>query len=248
MSAWHPFPVLAFEPRSRIRVFVLTAMGTAVCIAAAFAIDSYSLETRSWRWGSDPINNFVIPLLVAPPFFFFMLNKLRELAEAHHELMVISSTDGLTNLYNRRAFTALVDAHLKRAETSRPVSPALLVIDIDHFKSVNDTFGHEQGDEALKTVADAIRSVVRDTAIGGRLGGEEFCVFLPAGSRDATHEVAERIRQSVGRSSFQPEGVRHTLSVSVGGVHFERLASFSELYRAADQRLYRAKRNGRNRV
>ncbi|MBE7186380.1 MAG: GGDEF domain-containing protein [Methylobacterium mesophilicum] len=243
------FSRLDLSARGRARVVVLTALGTLLCIAVAFAVDSFSVETWTWHWGSDPVNNLVIPLLLAPPFFFFLLNKLRELAEAHHELLVVSATDSLTSLLNRRAFTALVDAYLEKAEARLArTTGGLLVIDVDHFKAVNDSFGHESGDEALKLIADTIRSAVRETDIVGRLGGEEFCVFLPSGTVDATKQMAERIRLAVRAAPFAPEGKTHPLSVSVGGAHFEWKASFSDLYRHADRKLYSAKRNGRNRV
>lgn len=238
---------LDLSPRSRARVALLTGLGTLCCIAVAFGIDGYSFETGAWAWGARPLNNLVIPLVLAPPFFFYLLSKLRELAEAHHELLMVSATDELTSLYNRRAFTALVDACLDKTRAAHATG-ALLVIDVDHFKAVNDSFGHDRGDEALQVIADAIRSVVREADIVGRLGGEEFCVFLPAGGYEAASRIGERIRTAVHAAPFAPEGRRHALSVSVGGAVFEEDASFSDLYRQADRTLYAAKRNGRNRV
>ena len=105
---------LDWSARGRARVWTLMTLGTLVCIALAFAIDSFDVATGRWRWGSDPINNFVIPAIVAPPIFFFMLDKMRQLAIAHTELMTVASTDSLTSLLNRRAFTELVDGYLKR--------------------------------------------------------------------------------------------------------------------------------------
>src|SRR5687768_11346036 len=102
-------PLIDLTPGSRSRVIVLSALGTLCCMILAFAVDSYSWETGAWRWGEQPINNIIIPLLIAPPFFAYLLNKQRQLAIAHHELTVIAATDPLTNLLNRRAFTALVD-------------------------------------------------------------------------------------------------------------------------------------------
>lgn len=249
MKQENPLMRLDWSARGRARVWALMVLGTLVCIALAFAIDSFDFTTGRWRWGSDPVNNFVIPLVVAPPIFFFMLDKMRQLAIAHNELMTVASTDSLTSLLNRRAFTELVDGYLKRVEESeKRIGGALLVIDVDHFKAVNDRFGHAKGDEALKLIARTIRDTVREADLVGRVGGEEFCVFMPGQGPDSAAAVAERIRLAVSQTEFVPDGARHTLSISVGGVAFEDASPFSELYRSADERLYAAKNNGRNRV
>lgn len=243
------FGRLDLSARGKARVYVGTILGTLFCIVAAFAIDSYSFETGTWRWGANPINNLVIPLVLAPPFFFFLLSKLRELSIAHHELMNVASTDALTSCLNRRAFTALVDGYLERVEKQQDLSGgALLVLDVDHFKAVNDNFGHETGDEALKLIAGTIKSTVRDIDLVGRLGGEEFAVFLPSSDPARTAIVADRIRAAVRTAHFAPHGRRHELSVSVGGATFYPPATFAALYRAADERLYAAKNAGRDRV
>ena len=233
----------------RGRVIVLSALGTLCCIVVAFAIDSYSFETGTWRWGAQPLNNLIIPLLLAPPFFGYLLSKQRELAIAHRELMVVASTDPLTSCLNRRAFTAMVDRYLDRIASQKAAhAGALLVIDVDHFKTINDRFGHLCGDEALKGVAQAIRRALREFDIFGRIGGEEFSVFLPGVSPDRAGLVADRIRSEVWATELRLGEESCRVSVSVGGVTFDRDTSFSELYRHADQRLYEAKRNGRNRV
>lgn len=240
---------LDWSPRGRARVWLLMTLGTLACIGLAFAIDSFDFATGRWRWGSDPVNNFVIPVLVAPPIFFVLLDKMRQLAIAHSELMTVASTDSLTSLLNRRAFTELVDGYLKRVEESeKRIGGALLVIDVDHFKTVNDKFGHTSGDEALKLIAQTIRKTVRDADLVGRVGGEEFCVFMPGQGRESAEAVAERIRVAVMQTEFAPGGARHALSISVGGVAFDDVTPFSDLYRTADERLYAAKHNGRNRV
>lgn len=237
---------LDFSTQGRSRVIGLTILGTLVCIAFAYAVDGYSVE-EGWQLGG--INNLIIPLILAPPFFYFLLSKLRELAIAHHELMIISTTDSLTDCFNRRAFTALVDRCLDRMlKQPPPPQGALLVIDVDYFKSVNDNFGHEVGDQALKLIADTIRGAVRDTDAVGRIGGEEFAVFLPGVNYPQAEDMAERIRKAIANAPFSPRGKPYGLSVSIGGATFEQAATFSELYRQADSLLYDAKRNGRNRV
>jgi diguanylate cyclase len=240
---------LDWSPTGRARLYAFTVLGTAACIAFAYAFDGFSFRTGEWRWGAEPVNNFLIPLLIAPPFFFFLLNQMRQLAIAHRELLTIASTDSLTSLLNRRAFKEIVEEHLKRGGgSSPPAHGALLLIDVDHFKAVNDRFGHDGGDEALKLIASTISAAVRDTDLVARIGGEEFCVFIPGQSPADIRNLAERIRSAVSEMAFVAQGEHHPLSVSVGGVVFEREASFSDLYRGADERLYCAKRTGRNRV
>lgn len=238
-----------WSPRGWARVYAVTVMGTAICIAFSFAFDSYSFSSGTWRLGTDPQNNLLIPLLIAPPFFFLFLNKMRQLAIAHHELMTVAATDSLTSLLNRRAFTEMVSGYLRRVEEASTAPPdALLLIDVDHFKAVNDRFGHDRGDEALALIANTISANVRATDLVGRIGGEEFGVFIPEQSPERVSAVAERIRSAVNDAIFAPNGMTHRLSVSMGGVLFGERSSFAELYREADERLYLAKRNGRNRV
>lgn len=240
---------LDFSSRGKPRVYLLTAVGTLFCVLAAFAVDSYSFETGTWRWGDEPLNNLVIPLLLAPPLLFLLLSKLRELSIAHAELLTVASTDALTACLNRRAFTTVVEGYLERVgQEQHGKGGALLVLDIDHFKLVNDSFGHDLGDRALRLVADTIRAAVRQIDLVGRLGGEEFGVFMPGVDPVRTALIADRIRAAVRAAAFAPYGRVHPLSVSVGGATFDRSTTFADLYRAADQRLYAAKNAGRDRV
>ena len=125
---------------------------------------------------------------------------------------------------------------------------ALLVIDADHFKTINDRFGHHRGDEVLQLIAEAIRSNVRDGDLVGRLGGEEFGVFMHGANDIIALHVGERIRKSINSLFVRSEGIAQRLSVSIGGATFAGAIGFAELFRVADTRLYEAKRQGRNRV
>jgi diguanylate cyclase len=231
------------------RVFFLTICGTLFCIGMTFFIDSYSFRYNRWQLGTEPLNDLLIPLLLAPPFFFYLLYKLRELAIAHHELLKVASMDGLTTCLNRQAFTVLVEAYLERtARLATRGEGALMVIDVDHFKAVNDRFGHMSGDEALRMISGEIKECLRENDLMGRIGGEEFGVFLPGADRRAAGIVAERIRASVNAAMFSPHGGAFPLSVSVGATVNSSGSSFKEMFRMADECLYVAKNNGRNRV
>lgn len=191
----------------------------------------------------------VLLLVLAGPILLFLGYKLRELALANQKLGLVASTDSLTACLNRGAFSTRVDESLADAgRGTKRIKGALLVIDADHFKSINDSYGHDLGDEALRVIAAAIRGQVRKDDLVGRLGGEEFGVFLPGASQENAVGVAERIRRSISELSFRPMGKPHRLTVSVGGVSFEDQLGFVELFRIADRRLYQAKNSGRNRI
>ena len=127
------------------------------------------------------------------------------------------------------------------------ITHLFLVVDADRFKSINDKFGHAYGDEALKLISAALEKSVRSYDIVGRIGGEEFAVFLPnVSTKDALY-IADRLRRAVASSEFKPKGARYDLSVSVGGVIYHQATAFTELFKAADANLYAAKEQGRNR-
>lgn len=234
---------------STLRVAIVTVLGTALCILIAIVYDSFSLQTGRWEWGPRPWNNVLLPLFLAPPLLYLLLSKLRALSIVQHRLEVMASTDGLTSCLNRAAFSTLVDAYLGEFRDHKELRRgALLAIDVDNFKTVNDRYGHGAGDDALQLIAKAIKQNLRDGDLVGRLGGEEFAVFLPRLSPAQGGLVAERIRASVEQLTFAPQQRRHPLSVSIGGISLYAGASFSSLYRAADQQLYKAKRAGKNRV
>jgi diguanylate cyclase (GGDEF)-like protein len=239
---------LDFSPRGWGRVMLWTVLGTLVCVTAALYVDSFNFERLSREDLTRAVLvDIFLPIGLAVPMLLFLTIKLRELAVAQFELARLASLDSLTSVLNRRAFTTLVEAYLTeiRARDSRG---ALLVVDADHFKCINDRFGHESGDEALKEIARAIKGMLRNTDIVGRIGGEEFAVFLPGSTAEQARSAAERIRSSIAETDFQPAGGRALLSVSVGGAAFDKRLSFAELFRIADQQLYLAKNAGRNRV
>lgn len=187
----------------------------------------------------------VMPLLMSTPAMFYITLHHQRLKYAMAELDTLASTDWLTATLNRRAFTASASALL---ESGRGHLGTLLVIDADNFKTVNDRFGHEAGDAALKLMVQAIKANVRTGDLVGRLGGEEFGVFLSGAGYDTAGTTAERIRVAVAALPFAPGGADYPLSVSIGGVTALDRSRFGELFRIADKQLYGAKASGRNRV
>lgn len=224
-----------------------TLLGTAACVAISVSFNALMFgdmgTTALYR---SLVSATVLPILLGMPLFFYMSTRLRGMAIANVRLGLVARTDSLTACLNRGAFTSKVDALL---DQNPPGSQgALLMIDADNFKAINDLFGHDAGDEALTIIARSIRTILQAGDLVGRMGGEEFGVYLPGVDQRGAETVAERIRRSVNLAVFAPDGRQRPLSVSIGGVAFEGPASFSELFRIADQRLYGAKQTGRNRV
>jgi len=184
-----------------------------------------------------------LPVLVGGPTIFYHLVRQQQLKTANERLEILASTDWLTACLNRRAFTQQVTEQLDRG-----LEGAFLVIDADHFKVINDHYGHDCGDEVLQLMAITIKDNLRDGDLVGRLGGEEFGVFLKGANGQTAGIVAERIRHAIETTPFLPDGSNYPLSVSVGVAVHDRPMTFSELFRMADKRLYGAKQSGRNRV
>jgi diguanylate cyclase (GGDEF)-like protein len=200
----------------------------------------------------------ICPMTIAWPasaFTFWQGEKLKnahrdlarahaQLAAAHRRLEEKASRDTMTGMLNRESFFAALDR--SRRKTDRG---ALLIIDADHFKRINDGYGHLTGDKALLEIAAAISSGVRAGDVLGRIGGEEFAAFLVGASDQEAIRIAERIRRQVEDIRFQPaDGKVVPLTVSIGGTPCPFDANVSELMRAADKRLYEAKGRGRNRA
>ena len=161
-----------------------------------------------------------------------------------------SRTDPLTGLGNRRHFDEQLARVLDEADRYERTC-ALILTDIDHFKQVNDSFGHEAGDEVLKTVAGVLRAGARSTDIWARVGGEEFCLLLPESELAGALEFAQRLRKEVERAVVRWRGAEVRVTCSFGVATYGKSAGQvkrGRLYGLADQALYRAKQGGRNRV
>jgi diguanylate cyclase (GGDEF)-like protein/PAS domain S-box-containing protein len=166
----------------------------------------------------------------------------QQLEAANLQLRLLAATDGLTGLANRRAFYERLDQECQNAARhDRPLS--LILFDVDHFKSFNDTFGHPAGDDALKIVGWLMKDGIRETDVAGRVGGEEFAILLPETDENEALEIAERIRRLVGEYRWP----LRRITASLGLATFYGSDNDRELLvEAADQALYQAKRGGRD--
>lgn len=173
---------------------------------------------------------------------------ITEIVQLRKELELLTQTDELTQLYNRRHFLRMAGHALAMA--GRYNTPCSIIsFDLDHFKRINDTYGHHAGDEVLRKVAATCRDLVREPDIIGRLGGEEFSVLLPQTALDGARNLAERLRRAV--SGLEIEGDWNgtiTPAISAGVATMQPDDDVDRLLVRADDKLYEAKNHGRNRV
>lgn len=171
-----------------------------------------------------------------------------QLRLANANLEILATTDPLTGVNNRRAFMARSHADATRILRAG-TSVALLALDIDHFKQINDTFGHAVGDEVLKEFAQQVVKQLRPSDTVGRLGGEEFMILLPDTEFAEAQNIAERIREAIEKMRITKPGVSISITVSIGLAEFPAdNETLEQAFRIADERLYRAKKLGRNQV
>lgn len=190
-----------------------------------------------------------IPFATAFPslaYIFRQHNRLKDaytqLEKAHVELQARARVDHMTGLLNREALFDAMKVSRSRIETG-----VLMVIDADHFKAINDTFGHSAGDRALKLIAFALQNVTRKGDLVGRIGGEEFCVFLPGASSETGVRVAQRIRTEVEGTPFHSTEYQvYPLTISIGVASAPKTETNSQVMSRADRCLYMAKQRGRN--
>jgi diguanylate cyclase (GGDEF)-like protein len=175
-------------------------------------------------------------------------SDVTDIVRHSEELERLATTDGMTGIYNRRHFMTLADLEWNKAcRYDRPLS--LVLLDIDYFKSINDAYGHQAGDEVLVHLAKVAASCKRAPDILARIGGEEFALLLPETDLLQAQMAAERLRNEVATHPLAtaPQAIRPTVSIGVAA-KAANITTFSQLVTAADKALYEAKRAGRNRV
>lgn len=169
-------------------------------------------------------------------------------ARYHEELYQLATSDPLTGLYNRRQFQELMEKEILRA-TRHGRALSLALVDIDHFKPVNDRHGHAAGDGVIRSVAQQLRHNARADQLIARIGGEEFALVYAEQSLADAAAAAERLRAAVAAAAFELDATPVRITVSIGVAQWQRgMGGLADLMRAADQQLYRAKQEGRDRV
>ncbi len=170
-------------------------------------------------------------------------------AQSFEKAERLSITDGLTGLTNRQQLELSLQNEIHRSRRYRsPLS--LVMMDVDYFKGVNDTFGHQEGDDVLTGIASIIKSLCRSQDIAARYGGEEFVLILPETNGPGAWTIVERVREKVENHRFNHEGKTHSVTISCGIAEFsnEGNQDYTDLIRVADAALYQAKESGRNRT
>ena len=181
--------------------------------------------------------------------FHGTIQDISDRKHAERELRELATTDPLTKLYNRRFFIEGSASAIKLCERlEKPI--AVIMFDLDRFKSVNDTYGHATGDVVLRMIAEKVKSLLRTEDVLGRIGGEEFAVTLPDTSLSQGAKVAEKLRLAIQQMKFDAPGEADpfTLTCSFGVTQRQHTESLDELLALADAALYTAKRTGRNKV
>jgi diguanylate cyclase (GGDEF)-like protein len=230
-----------------------TASAMAICAlmlpaTIGFALENV-LELRAMALGG--LLYLAAALRSTRGFGFFLHRTFQlshELHLAYERARELARTDELTGLANRRAFLEQGAAALDQAHRyGRPLS--IVMFDIDHFKRINDTHGHQAGDAVLRAVAERVRRAARAADIPGRLGGEEFALLLPETGAQAAVNLAERLRRDVSSLSVFHDGIVMRFTCSFGiAEHSAAMEQLGLLLAAGDKALYQAKANGRDRV
>lgn len=200
----------------------------------------------------------VVPLVVSVPTTYYVYRQRERAERLHRDLQAAqeelrglheqaehrASIDQMTGLLNRESFLTKTKHRRRKADAG-----FLLMIDVDHFKQINDRYGHQAGDAALLSIVSILNKHIRRSDVLGRLGGEEFALFLSDLAPERAWDMAEDIRRSVERLNFEPrDGVIHRLTVSVGIAPAPARERMYAIMNHADRSLYAAKRSGRNRV
>ncbi len=228
-------------------------------------IKKIKVELQNWRQGEENFESIKEKLLVIATsldkeideFVFEMRKedeeieklkaKIKALEKKVKKLQKEVKTDFLTNIANKKA----LEDELKKQENAYKrygTNYSIVFFDIDHFKNINDTYGHDAGDVILKSLGLLFRRYARDVDTIGRFGGEEFVAILPNTDKEGAYKFAEKLRQIIEKTKFMYKNTRIKVTVSAGVASRNEVSSKEELLKKADERLYLAKRSGRNRV
>lgn len=232
------------EDLAAYRASLRAAMAGQACWRLEFRVCLPGLGTR-WRQGEARPQTGPDGDMVWHGFITDITDRKR----AEFELRELAATDALTALPNRRHFMARIAEELARIRRHGGPDAAVLMCDLDHFKRINDTWGHAAGDSVLQQFAQTLRGQLRTSDVGGRIGGEEFAVLLPGAALDDAHRFAVRLQECVAASSFTAggRGIALTVSIGIAAMHWRDENAELALNRS-DRALYNAKQRGLNRI
>jgi two-component system, cell cycle response regulator len=208
-------------------------------------------STNGTYVNDEPIDEYVLRdgdlIKIGRTIFKFLTGGNIENAY-HEEIYRLTTIDGLTQIFNKRYFLENLEREIARSQRYRRAL-SLVMFDIDHFKKINDSYGHLAGDYVLKLLASTVKAKIRREDLFARYGGEEFAIVLPEIDNPNARAFAEKIRQIVEKQDFRFENTRIRVTISMGVASIdEEIADAAALIKRADERLYEAKTAGRNRV
>ena len=201
--------------------------------------------------GTSLISSLISPLILAPVFSWYFVGAFFKIRDLEKQMRELATYDSMTNLYNRNSCLLALEHTIRQMRRAK-VDLIVLYLDIDHFKNVNDTYGHDVGDIVIKRFANYLKTSLRESDIIGRIGGEEFLVGLPNSDLEHGQFVAEKLRKGIENEFIvlnDDTTIRITVSIGISvHRHKENATSTMEILKKADIALYKAKQNGRNRV
>ena len=232
---------------------IASAVSAALLSGSLHAIDDSSRGAALLAVRLSQASAFVLIIAVIAGFGWLFpairreSNERGRLAKESQSFMHAALTDPLTGLQNRRYFDdALAEYMREFSSIGRPIG--VVILDLDHFKTINDTYGHDNGDVVLRSVALSLRQHTRHHDVLARIGGEEFAIVFPNTDERALAALAERIRKAIQELPMVLEGKHVPITTSIGAVLWDGEESGQDLLKRADRLLYEAKANGRNRV
>jgi len=240
----YPFPLVFFA-------LLNYKVGLILNLALWFALTVllYNPELLVAQYRDTELTRFSASLLITILIGFlseyYRFRSHKELSDINLEKQQQANTDVLTGLPNRRFIESCYIKHLQELKnTQEPLT--LVMIDIDHFKNVNDTYGHDIGDEVLCFIAQHLKDNLRKNDVAVRVGGEEFLLFLPQTSLKNSIRVADKIRLLIQRNTFKHKNISINVTASFGLSRYEQTNELDSAIKLADQQLYKAKESGRN--
>jgi len=200
--------------------------------------------------GSSFVSSLISPLVLAPVFSWYFVGAFFKIRDLEKQMRELAAYDSMTNLYNRGACLLALENTLRQTKRTQ-TDLNILYIDLDHFKKINDTYGHGVGDMVIKHFANYLKKSLRESDIIGRIGGEEFLVGLPGLKLDSGKSVAEKLRSGIANDSIMIDDsttLHITISIGMSIYHHTEEINLREILKKADTALYNAKNSGRNRV
>lgn len=235
---------VAYMINGKISGLLYTLSSIAIILIANFTVDLHLSDVS--------IHSAILGLVIGSFLSYVYTNKIlnyeTSLKQQNSSLSVLASTDYLTGIMNRRMFNQISEHYFQTAQKDH-LSLTLLLLDLDHFKKINDTYGHQTGDQLLICFVQTVKSLLRKSDIFSRIGGEEFAILLSQIDKQDAYLLAEKIRQAVENITIHYEGHHVYIRTSIGiSQNKASDTSFDDIFSRSDMALYKAKQEGRNRT